>query len=388
MIQSPLAVFAVLLGTIFFSIQITARFAWARRLSPVLWIIFTSAIVSNLGLIPTDAPLYGTLVGVAVPFAVAVILFTVRLSDVRDAGTPMLAAFVLASIGTVLGVAAASLALDPLLSRALPGESWKLAGPYTGTYIGGSLNFFALWTALDIRNPDLLAAANAVDNLTIFPLYTVWMVIPAWLAGRWATADRWKVHEGVGQAAPGEPEAPRMDLSGVVTLVFLGFLVMAVSEWSKSSVIDRFAPWIPTILIVTTLALVVAQLPRVRHLGGASEVSDFAFYLFFAAVGAMIDFYQAVILSPALFVYVTIIMGVHFTWIYGMGRLLRMDVGVLTIASVATKSGPPLVVPVCEAKGWKHLVLPGIVAGMLGYAVGNYVGWAAAVLVRTLLGGA
>ncbi|MGD8580353.1 MAG: DUF819 family protein, partial [Lysobacterales bacterium] len=115
MITEPLAILAVLLAAIVFSLWITKRFKWAARLSVIMWIIFVSALCSNLGLIPASAPLYGSMVGYSVPFAVAVILFTVRLSDIRDAGTPMLAAFVLAAIGTVLGVAAASLTLEPLL---------------------------------------------------------------------------------------------------------------------------------------------------------------------------------------------------------------------------------------------------------------------------------
>jgi len=384
-ITEPLAIFAVLLAAIVFSLWMTKRFAWASRLSVVMWIIFISALCSNLGLIPSNASLYGSMVGYSVPFAVAVILFTVRLSDIRDAGSPMLVAFVLAAIGTVLGVVAASLALDPLVAGILGPESWKIAGPYTGTYIGGSLNFFALWTGLEIGQPDLLAAANAVDNLTIFPLYMTWMIVPAWLAGKYVVAPRWKPHHPE-EAAAADTEKPPLDPAQIAILVFLAVGVMAVSNWLKSSVIDAYAPSLPTILIVTTLALAVGQVGAVRRLKGAWEIGDLAFYLFFAAVGAMINFYQAVVLSPVLFLYVAIIMTVHFTWVYGVGRLMRMDPGVLTIASVATKSGPSMVLPVAEAKGWRHLVLPGIILGMLGYAIGNYVGWAVANAVKALLG--
>jgi len=386
MITEPLAILAVLLGAILFATWITKRYTWAARFSVVLWIIFGAALCSNLGIIPGDAPLYGATVGFAVPFAVCVILFTVRLSDIRDAGLPMLAAFVLAAIGTVLGVIIASLALDPLLSKVLAEESWKIAGPYTGTYIGGSLNFFALWTGLDMGQPDLLAAANAVDNLTLFPLYAIWMIVPAWLAGKYVVAPRWKPHHVADTGAPTETPKPPLDPAQVAALVFLAVAVMAVSTWIKAALIDPVAPAVPTILVITTLALAVGQVPAVRRLAGAWEIGDLAFYLFFAAVGAMIDIYQAVVLSPVLFLYVLVIMAVHFSWVYGMGRLLRMDLGVLTIASVATKAGPPLVLPVAEAKGWRHLVLPGIILGMLGYAIGNYVGFAVANGVRALLG--
>jgi len=80
-------------------------------------------------------------------------------------------------------------------------------------------------------------------------------------------------------------------------------------------------------------------------------------------------------------------MTIHFVVLFGLGRFFRMDIGVLTIASVATKAGPPLVVPVAEVKGWRHLVLPGIIVGMLGYAIGNYVGYGVAHVVRLMVGG-
>ncbi len=386
MIQEPLAVVAVLLGVVFFSLRMVHAYAWAERFSAIIWIIFTSALCSNLGLIPTDAPVYGALIDFAVPFAVCVILFTVNLSDVRKAGGPMLAAFALASLGTILGVAAASLTLEPFLARILETDSWKLAGPYTGTYIGGSLNFFALWQGLEIGNPDLFAAANAVDNLTLFPLYACWMVIPTLLAGRYVVAKRWQADTG-DEEEEAAAEKPRLVPVQVATLFFLAVAVMAVSGWLETAIVDRVFPDLPSILIVTTLALALGQLPPVRRLQGAWEIGDLAFYVFFAAVGALINFYQAVVLSPILFLYVVIIMAVHMAVLYGGGRWLRMDVGVLTIASVATKAGPALVAPVAETKGWRHLVLPGIVVAMLGYALGNYIGYSVAQAVRAAIGG-
>ena len=384
MIQHPLAIAAVLFGAILFGVTMTRRFTWAARLSTVLWVIFSGALVSNTGLVPKDAPLYGALVDFTVPFAVCVILFTVDLSDVRKAGKSVLAAFGLATMGRVVGVLVAGLVLEPFLSDILASESWKLAGPYTGTYVGGSLNFFALWEGLDLGRPDLFAAANAVDNLTLFPLYAAWMVIPALVVGRYAVRNTWTVDAATSEDAQ-EESTPRFVPGDVVTLAFLALLVMALSEWMKAAWIDAFAPAVPTILVVTTLALFIGQVPAVRRLQGAWQIGDLAFYVFFVSVGAMIDFYQAVILSPVLFVYVLVIMAGHFVVVFGVGRLLGMDPAVLTIASVATKAGPPMVPAVAHAKGWEHLVLPGIVVGMLGYAIGNYVGFAAAYAMRALL---
>ena len=299
MITEPLAIVAVLFAVICFSLFMVNTFAWAKKLSTILWILFVGALCSNLGLIPTSAPVYGQLIDVTVPFAVCVILLSVNLKDLRKAGAPMLVAFVLAAIGTVLGVCIASISLDSALVTIMGEDTWKLAGPYTGTYIGGSLNFFSLWTGLGIENPDLLAAANAVDNITIFPLYMFWMMIPAALAGKYVVARRWK-SEGQDMSPPAEKESVPFNVFNIAVLIFLGLLIMALSNWIKVALIDPIFEGIPSILIVTTLALILAQVPAVRRLKGGWELGDLVFYVFFAAVGALMDFYLAVILSPIL----------------------------------------------------------------------------------------
>ena len=385
MLNDPLAIIAVLVSVVCVSRHLADRYMWARRVSVIILIIFGSALCSNLGLIPSEDPIYGSIIGFAVPIAVCVILFTVSLPDVLIAGRPMIVAFVLASIATVVGVLAANLVLQVPLSESLGVNSWRIAGPYTGTYIGGSLNFVSLWQGMGIDDPDLFAAANAVDNLTLIPLFALWTLVPNWLTGKWKVSDFWKVESEPPVAQTDREE--QFDLTHVVTLVALAVVVTAVSEWVSTRFIEPMLPGFPGILVVTTIALVLAQVGPIRRLAGARELGDLAFYIFFAAIGAMINFVQAVQMSPILFVYVAVVMVVHFVVLYGMGWLFRMDVAVLTIASVATKGGPALVPPLAESKDWRHLILPGIIIAMMGYAVGNYVGFGVAHAVRMLVGG-
>ena len=399
MIQDPLGQFVVLLAVVWLSLFLTKRYAWAERFSAVLWILLLGALASNLGLIPTEAPLYGQLIGLAVPLAVSLILFKVDLGDLRTAGRPMIAAFVLAAIGTVVGVVVASIVTARWLEPVLGEDSWKIAGPYVGTYVGGSLNFFALWEGLELGSPDLFAAANAVDNLSILPLYAIWVSVPLWLAGRFPVRSLWSLEsagdgadaeEDLGTAANANAPAPGNEtgfvLVDVASLLLLAFGVVWSSGLIKTHVLDSFVPGVPEILVVTTLALALGQLSVVKRLQGAWNLGNLTFYIFFAAIGALINVVNAIVLSPILFVFVLIVIVLHMAVTYGGGRLLGMDLGVLTIASIATKAGPPLVLPMAEQKGWQHLALPGVLVGLLGYAIGNYVGFGAAYLVRALIG--
>ncbi|RLE24623.1 MAG: hypothetical protein DRJ61_02910 [Acidobacteria bacterium] len=386
MINNPNHLLAIFLGIILLSVWLDTKYAWARKISPVLMIISLAGFVSNIGLITDSSPFYEELAGFTVPFAVCLILFTVNLKDLRRFGATLLAAFGVACVGTIIGVMTAGLLLNPELVKVLGAESWKLAGPFVGTYTGGSLNFFAMWEGLEIGNPDLFAAANAVDNLTIFPLFAVWILVPAWLGRFYPSSPFWGAVDGNAESADIEITKPELRILDVVALTFAAVTVMVLSDLIKTHLIAPVVPSFPTILIVTTLALILAQFRFMGRLQGAFELGNLAFFLFFCAVGAMINVKMAIVLSPILFAYVMIMATVHLVFIYGVGRLFRLDIRVLTIASCAAKSGPPTVVALANVHGWKNLVLPGVAMGLLGYAVGNYLGFAAAYAMKALLG--
>jgi uncharacterized membrane protein len=386
MIDDTYQLTAVFLGVILLSVWLDSKYEWARKISPVVMILFFAGLLSNIGLITDRSPFYDTLADFTVPFAVCLILFTVNLADLKRVGGPMLAAFVIACAGTVVGVLFAGLLFSPQLAGILGRNAWKLAGPFTGTYTGGSLNFFAMWDGLEIGNPDLFAAANAVDVLTIFPLFVIWVMVPTWLGRFFPVARFWGT---VGEeAGAGEEKAPETELRvfDLVALSFIALAIMAVSHLIKDRFIAGVMPGFPTILIITTLALVLAQFRFVRRLQGAFEIGNLSFFLFFCAVGAMINARLAISLSPILFLYVMVMIIVHMVSVYGIGRLFRLDIRILTIASAAAKTGPPSVVALANVHGWRDLVLPGVAVGLLGYAVGNYLGFAAAYAMKALLG--
>jgi uncharacterized membrane protein len=385
MITDSLQVIAVLLGVIFISVQFIDRFKWAAKLSPVLWILGLSAVVSNVGLIDKSLPLYGQINSFAVPFAVALILLQVKLSDFRKAGKAIMVAFLVACLGTMLGVLTAGVAVNPLIENILGGDSWKLAGPYTGTYVGGNMNFFALWEGLEVGNSDLFAAASAVDNIMTFLMFVIWLSVPVWLGRHYPVSKFWAIKEN-GEKKQDEKKKPSFNSTHIVTLVFTAILIVVLSNWIKATFIAPYLPQVPTILVITTLSLILGHTGLFDKMEGGYEMGNLAFYLFFASVGAMMDVVNAVIISPVLFLYVGVVVIIHMIVIYGLGRLFKMDIREITVASCAAKAGPPTVVALCQAKEWKNLVLPGIVVGLMGYALGNYLGFATAYMLKSILG--
>ena len=85
-----------------------------------------------------------------------------------------------------------------------------------------------------------------------------------------------------------------------------------------------------------------------------------------------------------VFLFTLVVVGIHGLVVFGIGRVARLDIGTVTVASQAAIGGPSSALAVAVAKEWKVLILPGIVVGLMGYAVGNYLGFAMAYLVRGL----
>jgi uncharacterized membrane protein len=150
--------------------------------------------------------------------------------------------------------------------------------------------------------------------------------------------------------------------------------------------LSPLVPGFPLVLWQTSLALVVAQVPAIRRVNGAAVLSYFALHLFFVAIGTSAVIGELATSGPVLVVYMVTIIAIHAVIVYGMGWLLGFDLPTITIASQAAVGGPGSALALSMSMKWPALVTSGIIVGIFGYAVGNYVGFTCAHTVRALVG--
>jgi uncharacterized membrane protein len=152
-----------------------------------------------------------------------------------------------------------------------------------------------------------------------------------------------------------------------------------------ADLLTSFAPAVPRIICLTTLVLVIAQLPMVRKLSGSAVIGNFLLLLFLASNGAKSVVSNIVEVGPAIFWFAAGTVAVHGAIIFGLGWLLRMNGDILSIASQANVGGATTAMALAGARRRTDLILPGVAVGMLGNAVGNYAGIAIAYASRSLL---
>jgi uncharacterized membrane protein len=327
---------------------------------------------------------YDVIGGPVTSLAIAWLLLAVNLSDVRRAGPRMLGAFGLAVAGTVVGAFAGALVFAPTFG----GETWKLAGTLTGTYSGGGVNFVAVGRGVGLSDT-LFAGSTAADNLTTGLWLGATLLLPVWLRRFWPVAVPASLLESGETTDPSSPATPHQDhpffrrrpvsTLDLAVLLATGALLLVAAE-----ALGGLTPAIPAVLWLTTLALGIGQLGPFREPRGALQLGTVALHLFFVVIGIHSRVADIVAVGIEVFLYTLLVVAVHGIVVFGVGRALRMDLGTLSVASQAAVGGPSSALAVAVSRGWKGLVLPGILVGLLGYALGNYLGFAVAYLVRGL----
>lgn len=349
-----------------------------RMVGGALLVIILVAALANLGVVPLaseNVPVYNQLLGTAAPVSIFLLLLNARLASLLSAGGPMLVMFAFAALGTVCGVLAAGWLLGA--SEWMGAWYAPLSGMFAATYIGGGANFNALALHYDfMQSGNLYAAAAVADHVLTVIWIAILLVFPR-LAGA-VLPKRDAVTTRVAGSEPDGKADDRPALGDIVILAALGLGAFVVAEQLAAWSGHLLGIAVPSILILTTLALALAQTAPVARLRGAEVLGMYGAYLFLAALAAYCEvsaLRDTGRIGLLLMAFVIILIVVHGMFVVLAGRFLRQSPEVAAVASATTVGGATVVLPLVERFGRKDLLLPGIVLGTLGNLLGTYIGF-------------
>jgi uncharacterized membrane protein len=357
-----------------------------RHIGTALLVIILTAIEANIGLVPTtETPVYESIFNYGAPFSLFLLLLSVNLKDLRQAGLPMLTMFLVGSLGTIIGVFVSVWAFAA--PQTVGNLFYALAGMFTGTYIGGGINFHAVALHYGVSKAgNLFVAATAADNI----MTALWMVatlsLPRFLQRRFP--HRHTTHKLGSSVDIGSSEANTDQFSDAETmnpndLAILLALGLGCIFLSKQ--VATLMPGIPFVLVLTTFALLLAQLRVVNKLRGSRLLGLFGIYIFLAVIGAYCDIVTLLHdgqLAIVLFGMILLLVLIHALIVFGVGAVFGQDWDILGIASQANIGGATSALALARSLNRPDLQLPAVLVGSLGNAIGTYLGILVAELLR------
>jgi len=332
-------------------------------------------ILGNIGILPEGTgKLQEIIATVTVPLALPLLLFSLEIKRIRTlAGKSLLSMFI--SIVSLLVMIYIGFTL---WGNKMP-EGAKVAGMLVGVYTGGTPNLAAIKTALNVSSETYILTHTYDTIISIFYILffitiaqkTYSLILPKFkkteeskLEFKNIQVDDFESYEGVFD----KKTFPKLLLGlGISILIFAvgGGLSLLVPEKSSTMV---------AILAITTLGILASLNKKINQIPKTFQAGMYIILIFCLDVASMAKIENIDLSSVYLFFFVALaIMGtmiLHFLISY----FFKIDTDTTIITSTALICSPPFVPVVASALKNKEIILPGITTGIIGYAIGNYIG--------------
>ena len=358
---------------------------WAARIGIIVLCYMLGLILGNTGVIPPQAhAVQQGLSEVTIALALPLLLFTLDIRQWSRVAGKALLSMVLANI-VVFSLA---VVLYFAYRDADPGRAANLAAMSVGVYTGGTPNLAAIRTGLDIPNAQYLVF-HSMDTLvgTVYFLLMLTVGVPlfrALLPGSRPTASAQQNVEAVDEDDY-RPLLLRANASQVASALLLGAVVVgAALGLSQLLATDGERNSAVLIVALTTLGIALSLHRRVRGLALSYRLGMYLIYVFCIAVSSMVSFDELLQIdgTVAVFLLVTVFAGLLLHAL--LCRLTGVDSDTFMVTSVAAVGSPPFVPLMARALNNPGAILPGMTTGVIGYALGSYLGISLGLYLRSL----
>ena len=361
------------------------RYSWLGKIGPIMVLYILGALLGNLPLIgvrffgDTLPSVQQILSSITIPLAIPLLLFGCSFSAGNRSKDILAAIFGLLS--SIVAVVLAYLLLGKQLNLESPALGPMIGALATGSYTGGTVNMASIQRMLSIPE-EYFILANTADMIVSFLNFVFLMTVGVSLLRKFLG---YHPEEIIRQGATGIQQ-PQDDLpyttkrnvaSGTLSLSLAAgiFLVsLLVSRWADSLVKEDIF-MIVLILLLTTLGILLSFNGKVRGLPYNSPIGMYLIYVFSMVVASMADLSRidlAGSLSILAFMGLTVIFSLLIFTL--LSRISRIDADTMIITSISYINSPPFVPMMASFMKNPSLLVKGISTGLLGYALGNYLG--------------
>lgn len=317
---------------------------------------------------------------VLVCVAMPLILFSADLVSLRSLAKPMLSSFALNALSVLF-----TATLSFFIFRGIIPEVEKVCAMLIGTYTGGTPNMFAIGHGMGASSEQLLMVQTSDMIAGGIYFFLLVSVMPG-LLGKFMPEYRYVGQAAVKRADDHPVYGRKQGKPGLKSYVFgvglallcaaaaMGICILIPSKYGNTGLAKLGEHTAIIMLLVTTFGIALSFVKKVRTCPGTYNSGQYCILMFSLAMGLCFD--VRAVSGSSLLIFAAL-MSVQFGTVvvhFVLAKLCRIDYHTAMITSTAGVFGPAFIIPVARALKNDEIVLPGIVCGILGYAIGNYLG--------------
>ena len=371
-----------------------ARWSWVQKAGAILLAYAVGIVLSLTGVSHSaDAEtaqrlvvLKAVLQNVCVPLGIPLLLFSSDFKQWRRRWKQVAVAF---TVGIVAVMAAVTASYYLFRGQGIP-ELEKAAGLMVGFYTGGTPNVASLKMALQ-------PSAETFLLVNSFEIVITFVLLAFLLFGGYKLVRRWLPYAQPSVAVTAAPDNPqetavvrravaragkvedyrfmfrRPMLKGWLCALGLAVLIAAVAvAFSFLFPVDYRV--VAIVLGITTLSIAASFSERVRRLPKSFELGMYFILVFSVVIASDFNVNHLGTVADKLFYFIATVLGLSIALHFLLAKLCRVEADTFTISMTALIFSPPFVPTVAGAMKNRDCMLTGIVVGLLGYALGNYLG--------------
>lgn len=348
---------------------------WVNKIGAVLVCYITGALIGNSGLMPQDASqVQDILSSACVAIALPLLLFSMDVRAwMKTAGKAIL------SMAGAMAIVVALAGAGTVIIAENTTDSWKLGGLAIGVYTGGTPNMAAIKTALDVDPTDYVMM-HTYDVFISFAYILFAITIAQKLLHRFLPKFRFQDTVTDSQADYTSEDIHSYEnmisgpvLKGLLSAFLLSAAILGVSV-GIAELFPKSASTAVTILMITTLGICASFIPKIRTIAKTYQLGMVFILVFCLVVGSMADISKLIHINWPIFLYICLCVFGTFILHAIFCRLFGIDTDTFLVTSVSAVCSPPFVPVVAQAINNKQVILSGLTTGIIGYAVGNYLG--------------
>ena len=347
--------------------------------------LFDQGLISQSDIVANQiAGVQNNLFSIVILLAIPLLLFSLDIKKWLKLAKEAMLSLALAMASLLIAVFVGYFIYKDLIA-----ESWKVSGMLIGLYTGGTPNLAAISTALE-SNANTFLLTHTYDMITgaiclVFLMTVAQRLFNLFLPSFEVKHPKIKADIDLERGEDIENFVGILSRQGVIQLAKgFGFSCIIVAVGGG---ISLFAPenaqMATVVLSITTLGLLFSNIKAVNKIENTFQLGMYfiiVFSLIVASMGNLHNMFQIEYFHLFSFVVLVLLgsIGIHVFLSY----IFKVDSDTTIITITALAMSPPFVPVVAGALKNKNIIISGLTVGILGYAIGNYLGLAIAYFLQ------